>query len=83
VIGFAAETGDVVTKAIPKREAKGCDWIVANDVASGTGTFGGDNNIVHLITEGGTEDWPLLSKQAVAETLVARIADHLGTDTTK
>ncbi|MFT5439717.1 MAG: phosphopantothenoylcysteine decarboxylase/phosphopantothenate--cysteine ligase [Alphaproteobacteria bacterium] len=83
VIGFAAETGDVVAKAIPKRAAKGCDWIVANDVASGTETFGGDNNIVHLITEGGTEDWPLMSKQAVAETLAARIADHLGTDTTK
>jgi len=83
VIGFAAETGDVIAKAIPKRAAKGCDWIVANDVAPGTGTFGGDDNLVHLITDSSAEDWPLMSKKAVAATLAARIADHLGTDTTK
>ena len=82
VVGFAAETGDVIEKAIPKRAAKGCDWIVANDVAPGTGTFGGDDNTVHLITAAGAESWPRMSKQAVAETLVGRIAEELGAKTT-
>ena len=77
VIGFAAETGDVVAKAEPKRRAKGCDWLVANDVAPGTGTFGGDDNTVHLITADGTEDWPRMTKRAVAERLAERIAAAL------
>jgi phosphopantothenoylcysteine decarboxylase/phosphopantothenate--cysteine ligase len=77
VIGFAAETGDVVAKAEPKRRAKGCDWLVANDVATGTGTFGGDDNTVHLITAEGTEDWPRMTKRAVAERLAGRIAAAL------
>jgi phosphopantothenoylcysteine decarboxylase/phosphopantothenate--cysteine ligase len=77
VIGFAAETGDVVAKAEPKRRAKGCDWLVANDVATGTGTFGGDDNSVHLITADGTEDWPRMTKRAVAERLAGRIAAAL------
>ena len=81
VVGFAAETGDVIEKAIPKRDAKGCDWIVANDVAPGTGTFGGDDNTVHLITAAGAESWPRMSKQAVAEALAGRIADELGAET--
>ncbi len=78
VVGFAAETGDVVAKAGPKRVAKGCDWIVANDVSPETGTFGGTENTVHLITPDGVEDWPRLTKQAVADRLAARIAETLG-----
>jgi phosphopantothenoylcysteine decarboxylase / phosphopantothenate---cysteine ligase len=77
VIGFAAETGDVIKKATPKLAAKGCDWIVANDVAPGTGTFGGTENTVHLITANAVDSWPRMSKQAVADQLVSRIADAL------
>ncbi len=78
MVGFAAETGDVVAKAGPKRAAKGCDWIVANDVSPGTGTFGGDDNTVHLLTAEGVEDWPRLTKAQVADRLAARIAAALG-----
>jgi len=77
VIGFAAETDDVIANATKKRAKKGCDWIIANDVSTETGTFGGDANTVHLITEAGTEDWPAQSKTAVAEQLAGRIADSL------
>ncbi len=76
VIGFAAETGNVVEKAIPKRLKKGCDWIVANDVSPGTGTFGGADNTVHLVTADGVEDWPRMTKQDVANKLAAAVADH-------
>ena len=80
VVGFAAETGDVVTKATAKRQSKGCDWIVANDVSEGSNTFGGETNTVHLITENTDPDaWPEMSKQAVANKLVTHIADHLET----
>jgi phosphopantothenoylcysteine decarboxylase/phosphopantothenate--cysteine ligase len=75
VIGFAAETNDVVENAEAKRRDKGCDWIVANDV--GTGVMGGRDNRVTLITASGVEDWPLLDKSEVARRLVARIADAL------
>jgi len=57
-------------------QAKRCDWIVANDVSPGTGTFGGDNNLVHLISAAGVEDWPKLSKREVADRLAERIAAH-------
>ena len=77
VIGFAAETGDVVTYARAKLARKGCDWIVANDVSAGTGTFGGDDNTVFLVGPEGVEDWPRMSKQEVADTLARRIAGHL------
>jgi phosphopantothenoylcysteine decarboxylase/phosphopantothenate--cysteine ligase len=77
VVGFAAETEDVVANAKSKRAAKGCDWIVANDVGPGSGTFGGDSNTVHLITADGVEDWPTMRKAAVAERLAERIAAHL------
>jgi phosphopantothenoylcysteine decarboxylase/phosphopantothenate--cysteine ligase len=78
VVGFAAETGDVVAYAKAKVARKGCDWIVANDVSPGTGTFGGDENRVHLIRADGTvEDWPRASKAAIAGRLVAAIADRL------
>jgi phosphopantothenoylcysteine decarboxylase / phosphopantothenate---cysteine ligase len=78
VVGFAAETGDVVALARAKIARKGCDWIVANDVSPGTGTFGGDDNEVHLLRADGTvEDWPRASKAAVADRLATAIARHL------
>jgi len=77
VVGFAAETENVVENAATKRLAKGCDWILANDVSPGTGTFGGQENTVHLVSADGVEHWPTLSKQAVAERLAERIARHL------
>jgi phosphopantothenoylcysteine decarboxylase/phosphopantothenate--cysteine ligase len=80
VVGFAAETGDVVASAAAKRERKGCDWIVANDVSPGSGTFGGDVNTVWLITEDGVEGWPTASKADIAARLAARIADRLKGD---
>ena len=76
VIGFAAETENVVTHATEKRTRKGCDWILANDVSPATGTFGGDANTIHLITGDGAEDWPTLSKKEVAAKLAARITEH-------
>ena len=77
VIGFAAETDDVIANATQKRAKKGCDWIVANDVKPETGTFGGNANTVHLITEDGVDDWPTQSKAAVAERLVERVVETL------
>ncbi len=77
VVGFAAETENLIDNARKKLAAKGCDWIVANDVGEGSGTFGGAENTVHLVSEGGVEDWPRLSKGEVAERLAARIADRL------
>jgi phosphopantothenoylcysteine decarboxylase/phosphopantothenate--cysteine ligase len=77
VVGFAAETENVIAHAQAKRDRKGCDWIVANDVAPDTGTFGGDSNTVHLVTPEAVEDWPRMTKQQVADALAARIADEL------
>jgi phosphopantothenoylcysteine decarboxylase/phosphopantothenate--cysteine ligase len=77
VIGFAAETEKLLDHARAKLKAKGCDWIVANDVSSKKGVFGGAKNTVHLVTAAGVEDWPVQSKEAVAEELVRRIADTL------
>ena len=76
VIGFAAETENVIPHAAEKRARKGCDWILANDVSPATGTFGGDANTIHLITGDGAEDWPTLTKHEVAEKLAARITEH-------
>ena len=76
VIGFAAETGDVVDLATAKRKRKSCDWILANDVSTGTGTFGGSDNAIHLIDKDGVEEWPRMTKVAVAERLVKRVMDH-------
>jgi phosphopantothenoylcysteine decarboxylase/phosphopantothenate--cysteine ligase len=78
VVGFAAETEQVVAHAKAKRERKGCDWIVANDVSPATGIMGGDLNTVHLVSAAGVEDWPSASKAEVARRLVARIAAALG-----
>jgi phosphopantothenoylcysteine decarboxylase/phosphopantothenate--cysteine ligase len=77
VVGFAAETERVVENAVDKRRAKGCDWIVANDVSPATGTFGGDFNLVHLVTAREVENWPRLGKDEVAARLAARIAETL------
>ncbi len=78
VVGFAAETEDVIAHATLKRTRKGCDWIVANDVSPATGIMGGAENAVHLITEAGVEDWPRLPKREVAARLADRIAQVLG-----
>jgi len=75
VVGFAAETEDVVTNATLKRKNKGVDWIVANDVSGDV--MGGDNNLVHLVSESGVEDWEAMTKQDVAHRLVERIAENL------
>jgi phosphopantothenoylcysteine decarboxylase/phosphopantothenate--cysteine ligase len=76
VVGFAAETEKVVEHAKEKRVKKGCDWILANDVSAGSGTFGGDANTIHLVHGAGVEDWPRLSKREVADRLVERIVAH-------
>jgi len=77
VIGFAAETHDVVENATAKRKRKGCDWIVANDVSPATGIMGGTENAVILIREHDADVWPRMSKDAVARQLAQRIADAL------
>ncbi|TAJ35373.1 MAG: bifunctional phosphopantothenoylcysteine decarboxylase/phosphopantothenate--cysteine ligase CoaBC [Reyranella sp.] len=77
VVGFAAETENLIANAIDKRGRKGCDWIVANDVSPATGTFGGERNTVHLVSAKGVEAWPTLAKDEVAGRLAARIALHL------
>jgi phosphopantothenoylcysteine decarboxylase / phosphopantothenate---cysteine ligase len=77
VVGFAAETEQVIAHAQAKLKKKGCDWILANDVSEGAGTFGGDANRIHLISAAGVEDWPSLSKRDVARRLAARVADFL------
>ena len=75
VIGFAAETDDVVENAVAKRSRKGADWIIANDVSGDV--MGGDRNRVHLVSETGVEDWPEMSKIEVGAALAARIAQKL------
>ncbi len=77
VVGFAAETNDVLEHAAEKRRRKGCDWIVANDVGEGTAVMGGTENTVHLVTEDGIETWPRLAKTEVAARLAQRIAKAL------
>jgi len=77
VVGFAAETDDVIRHATEKRARKGCDWIVANDVSPATGIMGGAENAVTLITAAGAETWPRMPKEEVAARLAARIAEAL------
>jgi phosphopantothenoylcysteine decarboxylase/phosphopantothenate--cysteine ligase len=76
LIGFAAETENLLANAEAKLKRKGCDWILANDVSPASGIMGGTRNRVHLLTASGVEDWPDLSKTEVAARLVARIAKH-------
>jgi phosphopantothenoylcysteine decarboxylase/phosphopantothenate--cysteine ligase len=78
VVGFAAETDDLVANATAKRARKGCDWIVANDVRPETGIMGGTENAVTLVTGDGAEEWPRASKAEVARRLAERIAGALG-----
>ncbi len=77
VVGFAAETDDLMAHAAEKRRRKGCDWLVANDVSEAGGAMGGAENEVHLITPEGVEDWPRMAKAAVAARLADRIAEAL------
>lgn len=77
VVGFAAETNDVIEHATAKRLRKGCDWIVANDVSPATGIMGGSENAVVLISDVGAEVWPRMGKDAVARQLAERIAAAL------
>ena len=76
VVGFAAETDDLIANATAKRIAKGCDWIVANDVSAGV--MGSDKNRVHIITAKGAEGWPEMSKTDVARRLASLIAEAVG-----
>jgi len=80
LIGFAAETDDLLPNARKKRKNKGADWIVANDVstAKGKSVMGGDENRVTLVTEAGEESWEPMAKNEVAMRLAERIADALG-----
>jgi phosphopantothenoylcysteine decarboxylase/phosphopantothenate--cysteine ligase len=78
VVGFAAETENVIENAKTKLRSKGCDWIVANDVSPQSGVMGGDRNTVHLVTGNGVESWPSQSKDGVARALIARVAEALG-----
>jgi phosphopantothenoylcysteine decarboxylase/phosphopantothenate--cysteine ligase len=77
IVGFAAETGDAVAKARAKREAKGCDWMLANDVSAQSGVFGGGENSVTLVTGEGEDQWPRMSKAEVARRLMTRVAEAL------
>ncbi len=77
VVGFAAETDDVIGHATAKRLRKGCDWIVANDVRPDTGIMGGTSNAVTIISGEGSESWPMMGKDEVARRLADRIAGTL------
>jgi phosphopantothenoylcysteine decarboxylase/phosphopantothenate--cysteine ligase len=81
VIGFAAETENLIDNAKAKLKRKGCDWIVANDVSPASGVMGGDRNTVHLLTRAGghisVESWPVMTKEQVAAALVAQIVKTL------
>ncbi len=76
VIGFAAETENVIANAQSKLARKGCDWILANDVSTETGVMGGDRNTIHLVTAKGVTDWPEQSKDEVAKMLIETIANE-------
>ncbi len=78
IVGFAAETNNVLEYAAAKRERKGCDLIIANDVSDATGIMGGSHNEVHLITDTKVESWPLMNKSEVAGKLALEIAKRLG-----
>ena len=74
VVGFAAETEQVVAHAQAKLARKGCDWVIANDVSGDV--MGGLENSVHIVTARGVEDWPRLPKEEVASRIAARIAEE-------
>ena len=78
VVGFAAETNDLMENAQAKRQRKNADWIVANDVSPATGIMGGEENAVHILSAEGVEDWPRVKKTEVARRLAEKIAQKLG-----
>ncbi len=80
VVGFAAETNDLLDHARAKLLRKGCDLVVANDVGEGTGVMGGTRNTAHLVSRAGVDSWPLLDKDEVARRLIESCADLLGTE---
>ncbi|MGB9143580.1 MAG: phosphopantothenoylcysteine decarboxylase, partial [Aestuariivirga sp.] len=80
VVGFAAETENVVENARAKLKKKGCDLIVANDVSKERGVFGGDQNRVQLVSTSGVENWAPMTKQEVARRLMQLLATQLATD---
>lgn len=83
VIGFAAETNDLLPNAQKKLEKKAADWIIANDVSineKGESIMGGDENHIHIVQKDRVEEWPLLNKQQVAEKIAKKIADYFATD---
>jgi len=80
VVGFAAETENLIENAAAKLKKKGANWIVANDVSPASGVFGGDRNTVKIVSRDGVDALPTLSKAEVASTLVSRIADFFGDD---
>ncbi len=81
VIGFAAETQNLIENATAKLKRKGCDWIVANDVSPASGVMGGDRNTVHVLTLDKTDvavdSWPVMTKEEVADALVTKIAETM------
>ena len=77
LIGFAAETQNLIDNARSKLERKNADWIIANDVSPETGIMGGDANTVRLVSRDGVEDWPEMNKAEVARQIVARAAAAL------
>ena len=79
VIGFAAETQNIITHAKAKLARKGADWILANDVSAASGIMGGDDNKVTLLSKSGVEEWPFMSKYQVADNLVAKIVSYFET----
>ena len=79
VIGFAAETENIIVKGTQKLSSKGCDWIIANDVSPNKKTFGNINNTINFITSGGIESWPKMSKQKIATKLAERIVEVFAT----
>ena len=82
VVGFAAETDDLMANAQAKLRRKNADWIVANDVSPATGIMGGAENAVHIVSAAGIETWPRLAKDDVARRLARRIADALAASAT-
>jgi phosphopantothenoylcysteine decarboxylase/phosphopantothenate--cysteine ligase len=82
VVGFAAETDDLMANAQGKLRRKNADWIVANDVSPETGIMGGAENAVHIVSAAGIDTWPRLTKDAVARRLACRIAETFAPSTT-
>jgi len=76
VIGFAAETNNLIKNAKEKLKKKNCDWIVANDVSKNPEIFGGDNNCISLVTKNNVDDWDICSKKEVAEKLAIKAIEN-------